>query len=56
MENGVFHSAMGMVEELIVRDKVVDEHKLKPNIKITISSEEGIVYNERIKKGEQTFF
>lgn len=55
MENGVFHSAMGMVEELFVRDKIVDKHKLKPNIKITISSEEGIVYNESIKKGKQTF-
>ena len=55
MENGVFHSAMGMVQELIVRDKVVDKHKLNPNIKITVSSEEGIVYNESIKKGKQTF-
>jgi len=55
MENGVFHSSMGMVKELIVTDKHVDNHKLKPNVKITISSKGGIVYNESIKKGKQTF-
>ena len=55
MENGVFHSSMGMVKELIVTDKHVDNHKLKPNVKIIISSKEGIVYNESIKKGKQTF-
>lgn len=55
MENGVFHSTMGMVKELIVTDKHVDNHKLEPNVKITISSKEGIVYEDSIKKGKQTF-
>jgi len=56
MENGVFHTTMGMVTELIVTDDIqANNPSIKPNIKITLSSQDGIVYNESIKKGEQTF-
>ena len=55
MENGIFHSAMGMVKELIVTDDTVDHTPPTSDVKITISSKDGIVYNESIKKGKQTF-
>ncbi len=55
MKNGVFHSTMGMVKELIVIDNQVANKKLDSNVKITISSKEGIVYDESIEKGKQTF-
>ncbi len=50
-----FHSMMGMVKELIVTDAVSDNPQLTPDVNITISSTEGIVYNDTINKGNQTF-
>ena len=55
MTNGVFHSSMGMVKELIVTDSSSNNLQLAPNVKITISSTDGIVYNDVIKKGKQIF-
>ena len=55
MANGVFHSAMGMVKELIVTNISVDNSELTPDVKITISSTEGIAYDMPITKGVQTF-
>jgi len=50
MANGVFHSTMGMVKELIVTDSSSNNLPLTPNVKISISSTDGIVYNDVIKK------
>lgn len=55
MENGMFHSTMGMVKELIVTDSITDNSYPKPDIKISISSTEGIAFNEPIRSGKQTF-
>ena len=55
MANGVFHSSMGMVKQLIVEGKGKDSIQISPNAKITISSTNGIICNDTIKKGKQTF-
>ena len=55
MENGKFHSTMGMAKEIFVTDK---SSKLTPpeaSINITISSTEGISYENSISKGNQIF-
>lgn len=55
MSNGVFHSSMGMIKELIVSDDVSDITEPMADIKIDISSTEGIVLNDSIYRGSQTF-
>lgn len=55
MNNGVFHSSMGMIRELIVSDKVSENTELTTDIRINISSTEGIVINDSIHRGLQTF-
>jgi hypothetical protein len=55
MPSGEFHSSMGMVKPLIVTDNNSGYTGLTPDINITVSSTEGIVYNELINKGKQTF-
>ncbi|TDI67996.1 MAG: hypothetical protein E2O86_08140 [Bacteroidetes bacterium] len=55
MSNGVFHSSMGMAKELIVSDDVSDDSEPSADIKINISSTEGIVFNDSIQRGLQTF-
>lgn len=55
MENGIFHSTMGMVKELIVTDSITDNSQPKPDIKISISSIEGITFIEPIRSGKQVF-
>ena len=55
MANGIFHSYMGMVKELIVTNENSGFTPPEALINMSISSTEGIVYNDTIKKGEQTF-
>jgi uncharacterized membrane protein YwzB len=55
MANGKFHSAMGMVKELVITKNSTPNFELTPDIKISISSTEGIVYNDTISKGKQIF-
>ncbi|TDI72800.1 MAG: hypothetical protein E2O87_06280 [Bacteroidetes bacterium] len=55
MNNGVFHSSMGMIRELIVSDKVSENTELTTDIRINISSTEGIVISDSIHRGLQTF-
>ncbi len=52
MSNGVFHTSMGMAKVLIVSD--INSGNSEPNadIKINISSTEGIIFNDSINKGK----
>ncbi|NKI26776.1 hypothetical protein HCG49_09400 [Arenibacter sp. 6A1] len=55
MSNGIFHSTMGMTKELIVTQELSDGEPLVPNVRITISSTEGIEYDSPIHSGPQVF-
>ena len=55
MANGMFHTSIGMVKELIVSDKDSGNSPPKVEIAITISSTEGINYEGTIAQGDQTF-
>jgi hypothetical protein len=55
MSNGVFHSSMGMAKELIVSNDVSDNSEPSADIKIDISSTEGIVFNDSISSGRHIF-
>lgn len=55
MANGMFHSTMGMVKELIVTEDSVDNIPPIPDVKISISSTEGITFNNPVAAGKQTF-
>ncbi|GGK33327.1 hypothetical protein GCM10007962_29610 [Yeosuana aromativorans] len=55
MSNGVFHGSMGMVKELIVSDTDSGNKEPKADIAITISSTDGIVFNDSIQSGAHTF-
>jgi hypothetical protein len=55
MANGQFHSNMGMVKELIVTEKISDISPPSANLKINISSTEGMVYSDYPAKGVNTF-
>ena len=53
MPNGKFHTSMGMIKEVIVSDE--DSGNLPPEstVNVAISSNEGIVFDDAILKGEQ---
>lgn len=55
MANGVFHTSMGMTKEIWVENK--DSGLIPPvaDVKITISSTEGITYDGDIKSGKTIF-
>jgi len=53
--DGKFHSSMGMVKSLFVTDKNSKNTTPVATINISISSTEGITYNDTIKSGLQTF-
>ncbi|MBV1887937.1 MAG: hypothetical protein KUG51_01475 [Urechidicola sp.] len=55
MQNGMFHSNMGMAKEIFVTDKSSESTPPKASINITISSTEGISYDNTITKGSQIF-
>jgi len=55
MSNGVFHTSMGMSKELIVSDGISDTTEPMADIKIDISSTEGIVFHDSISSGRHTF-
>jgi hypothetical protein len=55
MANGVFHSSMGMVKELIVKDENSNNSPPNPTVSVNISSENGIVNKEVLSKGKQIF-
>lgn len=55
MSNGVFHTSMGMSKELVVSDIDSGNTELKADINIEISSTDGIVFNDSIVTGKNTF-
>ena len=55
MENGVFHSSMGMAKEFVVLNSTNENLPPTPTVNINLSGEEGIVVLGDIKKGKQIF-
>jgi hypothetical protein len=55
MADGMFHASMGMAKEFWVSTEDSGKEPPKANINITISSEEGILYDQPITKGKQVF-
>lgn len=55
MNNGVFHSAMGMVAELEVTSDKNKKEPLSATSEITISSNKGIEFNENLEAGRHIF-
>ncbi len=55
MPNGVFHSTMGMLKELIVTENISENPAPEGTVKIMISSTEGIVHQDTVPGGKQTF-
>ncbi|MEJ2594431.1 MAG: hypothetical protein P8100_04750 [bacterium] len=55
MQNGIFHSVMGMVKKLIVTADSTGQSPPKADVKIEISSTEGITVDGKVSKGRQTF-
>ena len=55
MSNGEFHTAMGMIRDFVVSDSSSGNEKPTAGIQIDISSTEGIVFNDSIEPGPQTF-
>ena len=55
MSNGEFHTAMGMIRDFVVSDSSSGNEKPTGAINIDISSTEGIVFNDSIEPGPQTF-
>ena len=55
MPNGMFHSAMGMVDEFTVTDEVSEAQPPEVDYQIQISSEGGISLDGEIGPGEHTF-
>ena len=52
MSNGVFHTSMGMTEDLVVLDTDSGMTEPEADIDIVLSSTEGIVVNDSISRGE----
>ena len=55
MPNGLGHVFMGMIKELKVSLESNDNEPPKADFKISISSENGITFNDSIKSGNYTF-
>lgn len=55
MSNGTFHTSMGMTKDIVVTDIDSGNKALKSDIDITISSTEGIVFNDSIRSGNHIF-
>lgn len=55
MPNGMFHSVVGMAKALVVTGETAPELHIAPDVNIVISSTEGIVFEDKIRKGKQIF-
>lgn len=55
MSNGVFHSAMGMAEDLVVLPDRVPHSPPAAEVSVSISAENGIVVKDSIGSGSQVF-
>ncbi len=55
MSNGMFHTSMGMTKDIVVSDTDSGNNELTSDIDITISSTDGIVFNDSINSGKHIF-
>jgi len=55
MPNGTFHGTMGMAKAIIVSDKDSGHKPGEAQVNLVISSTEGIVFTDAIRKGKQLF-
>lgn len=55
MSNGVFHTSMGMTKDIVVSDINSDMKPPASDIEISISSTDGIVFNDTINSGKHIF-
>ncbi len=55
MENGKFHSTMGMAKALVVTNEISEVEPPEPTLDVLISSTEGIVFKDTISSGSQVF-
>lgn len=55
MENGIFHTSMGMTKDLVVAAPDSGNAEPEADIEIEISGTDGIVYTDTIKAGKNTF-
>jgi hypothetical protein len=55
MENGIFHTSMGMTKDLVVSDLNSGNTEPSADIEIEISGTEGIIYTDSIGVGKHTF-
>lgn len=55
MENGIFHTSMGMTKDIVVSETNSGNPEPTADIEIEISGTEGIVIKDSIGKGPQTF-
>lgn len=55
MPNGQFHTSMGMLKAIFVTDEDSGKEPPMASVKVSISSTDGITYEEPIKSGDQTF-
>jgi len=55
MSNGVFHTSMGMTKDIVVTPTDSGNYEWISDIDITISSTDGIVFNDTISAGKQVF-
>ncbi len=55
MSNGMFHTSMGMTKDIVVTDINSGNKALVPDINISVSSTEGIIFNDTISSGKHIF-
>jgi len=55
MSNGVFHTSMGMTKDIVVSNTASGNNTLTSDIDISISSTDGIVFNDSISSGKHIF-
>ena len=55
MSNGVFHTSMGMTKDIVVSSTDSGNNSLTSDIDISISSTDGIVFNDSISSGKHIF-
>lgn len=55
MSNGIFHTSMGMTKDIVVSNTASGNDALTSDIDISISSTDGIVFNDSIRSGKHIF-
>ncbi|RPD96624.1 hypothetical protein EGM88_09685 [Aureibaculum marinum] len=55
MPNGMFHTSMGMTKDIVVLKTNSGNEELKQDVSISISSTDGIVFNDSISPGKHIF-